>query len=299
VGDRPINVRPSTSNLVRPVRAPIVALLTGIFAASAMSIGFPQALAQESSLRSRQLEGSETHRVLVIPVNLRGRTPPVVDRKQITQALYGAEDSVASRYRAISYGKIEFAGSDSDVIDPVTLSEPADFCGTGLGRLAGEAEEELRRRGMSREPYKHLVFVIPKDAPCWWTGVSDIGGSRVWVKATTAKALQHELGHNLGMDHAVHWRSSEAEGSDLMGSGGTSLNAPHVVQMGWLQSYPGKVVELTQAADVTLEALEPIPGSPLCRRWRSYARRPAQTPITCPTALPPQPIRHQTSSPED
>jgi hypothetical protein len=196
---------------------------------------------------------------LVIPVNLHGRAPVVVDRKQVAQALYGTENSVASRYRAISYGKVEFAGSEDDVVDAVTLSEPADFCNTGLKRLASEAEDDLRRRGIPKQSYQHFVFVIPKDAPCWRTGVGDIGGNRVWVKATTAKALQHELGHNLGLNHAVNWRGFDAEGSDFMGSGETSLNAPHVVEMGWLQRFPGKVVELSQAADVTLESLEADP----------------------------------------
>ena len=103
------------------------------------------------------------------------------------------------------------------------------------------------------------MFVIPADAPCWWTGVGDIGGNRVWVKATTANALQHELGHNLGMNHAVHWQNSDADDSDFMGSGGASLNAFHVVAMGWLRRYPGKVVALDAAADVTLEPLEADP----------------------------------------
>jgi hypothetical protein len=258
VGEHPINVLLSMQNSVRPVPAPIGALLVGTLAASVF-VGFPPTFAEESSLRLKLLEGPDTHRVLVIPINLRGRAPLTVDRKQILQALYGAEDSVASRYRAVSYGKVEFAGSDRDIVDPITLSEPTNFCDTGLGRLAAEAEQELRRQGVSRGPYKHFLFVIPKDSPCWWTGVGDIGGNRVWVKATTAKALQHELGHNLGMNHAVHWRSSDADGSDFMGSGGNSLNAPHVVEMGWLKGYPGKVVELTAAADVTLEALEADP----------------------------------------
>jgi len=186
----------------------------------------------------------------------------VADSRQIAQALFGDADSVASRYRAASYGKVEFAGSESDIVAPVTLSEPTDFCNAGLGRLAGEAEDELRRRAMPLDGYQHVVFVIPKNAPCWWTGLGDIGGKRVWVKATTAKALQHELGHNLGMNHAVRWRGTDADDSDFMGSGATSMNAPHIVEMGWLRDYPGKVVELTEAGDVTLEALEAAP-------WRS------------------------------
>ncbi len=228
-------------------------------AALALCIGFPQALAERSL-------APDMRRVLVIPVNLRGRASVAVDPRQIAQALYDAADSVASRYRAASYGKVDFVGSESDIVDPVTLSEPADFCNSVLGRLAGKAEDELRHRAIPLEAYQHIVFVLPKDAPCWWTGVGDIGGKRVWVKATTAKALQHELGHNLGMNHAVRWRGSDADGSDFMGSGGTSLNAPHVIEMGWLRDYPGKVVELVAAGDVTLEALEVAPRqSPLAK----------------------------------
>jgi hypothetical protein len=219
------------ANHIWYVRA--VTLLTSILVASAVSVSLPQVIAQ-------QRQGSEMHRALVIPVNLHGRAPTVVDRQQVALALYGAENSVASRYRTISYGKVEFAGSEGDVVDAVTLSEPADFCNTGLKLLASEAEDDLRHRGIPKESYQHLVFVIPKDTPCWWTGVGDIGGNRVWVKATTAKALQHELGHNLGMNHAVNRRGFDAEGSDFMGSGETSLNAPHVVELGWLQSFPGR-----------------------------------------------------------
>jgi hypothetical protein len=227
--------------------------------AAVLCVGLAPALADQNSLQPRQLGGPDIHRVLVVPVNLRGRTPLALDRKQITQALYGTENSVASRYRAVSYGMLAFAGSDGDVVDPVTLKEPADFCDSGLGRLADAAEDELRGQGIPLRPYQHFVFVIPSDAPCWWTGLGDIGGNRVWVKATTAKALQHELGHNLGLNHALHWNNADAEASDFMGSGGTGLNAPHVVEMGWLRAYPGKVVELKEAGEVTLEALETDP----------------------------------------
>jgi hypothetical protein len=240
-----------TPNISRYLLTLIVAM-SAILAVLMFSVNFGQAVAQ-------QREAPDMHRVLVIPVNLRGREPLVIDRKQIAQALYGVDDSVASRYRAVSYGKVEFTGSENDVADPITLSEPADFCNKGLKKLADEAANEVRGRGVALSDYQHFVFVLPKDAPCWWTGVADIGGNRVWVKATTAKALQHELGHNLGMDHAVYWQKPDAEGSDFMGSGGTGLNAPHVVEMRWLRDYAGKVVELTGAGDVTLEALEADP----------------------------------------
>jgi hypothetical protein len=198
-------------------------------------------------------------RVLVVPVNLVGRSPVSVDRAQVARALYGPDESVASRYRAISYGKVEFVGSVRDVTEPVTVAEPADLCASGLGHLAAEAEDASRRQGARPEEYADVVFVLPADTPCAWAGLGNIGGNRVWVEATTAKALRHELGHDLGMNHGVSWRGFEADSSDFMGSGVASLNAPHVVEMGWLRGFPGKVVELTQAGDLTLETLEADP----------------------------------------
>jgi hypothetical protein len=202
----------------------------------------------------------DIHRVLVIPIVLPDRAPLSIDRAQIAQALFTAGDSVNAQYRALSYGSIAFIGSKDDVIDPVTLKESSEFCNTGLKQLADEAMTEVQRRGIAQAAYQHFVFVIPKDTPCSWTGLGGIGGDRVWLKATTAKAFAHELGHNLGMDHAVRWgTSSEAEGSDLMGSGNAQLNAPHIIQMGWLRDYPGKVIEVTAAGEFTLEALETDP----------------------------------------
>jgi hypothetical protein len=240
------------SNLIRHISAPLVPLLLAILAATTVGMAGPHA-------RAQQPQQQDTRRVLVIPVNLPGRAAVVVDRAQIAQALYGAQDSVASRYRTLSYGKVKFVGSQDDVADPVTLAEPADFCTSGLARLADAAKDAVERPGIALGGFQHFVFVIPQDAPCWWTGLGDIGGNRVWVKATTAKALQHELGHNLGMNHAVNWQNSDAEGSDFMGSGAASLNAPHVIEMGWLKDHPEKVITLTAAADVTLEALEADP----------------------------------------
>jgi hypothetical protein len=75
-------------------------------------------------------------------------------------------------------------------------------------------------------------------------------------------------------------------GSDFMGTGGTSLNAPHVVEMGWLRNDPGKVFQLTGPSEVTLEAPETDPGPSTLPRSQSCAQLPTQTPITCPTELP-------------
>lgn len=229
----------------------------GALAAAAISLAIPHAAAQDARRDSPSIAG--TRRVLVIPVNIPGRAPVAPDREQIAQALFGDRDSVASRYRTISYGKLNFSGSEADIVDPVTVPEPPDLCNSGLGRLAGAAEYAARRQGARYDAATHRIFVVPADFPCNWVGLGGIGGERVWVKATTAKALEHELGHNLGMDHAISWQGFAADASDFMGSGEASLNAPHVAQMGWLDDFPDKITEISAEATVTLELLEAHP----------------------------------------
>lgn len=87
-----------------------------------------------------------------------------------------------------------------------------------------------------------------------------MGGRHVWLRATTVRAFQHELGHNLGMNQAVQWRAlDQPENSDFMGSGAASLNAPHILEMGWLRDDPAKVVELNSAGELTLQPLDADP----------------------------------------
>ena len=139
-----------------------------IMAAMSVSLGVQHAAAQDRPLQPQHSAKPDMHRVLMIPVNLRGRTQLTLDRNQIIQVLYGKENSVASHYHLVSFGEVEFAGSNRDVVDPVTLPEPVDFCNTGLGHLSGAAESEMQRRGIALSAYQHFVFVLPKDAPCWW-----------------------------------------------------------------------------------------------------------------------------------
>ena len=201
---------------------------------------------------------AETRRVLVVPVVLAGDAP-VVDKAQIVEALFGATNSVAAHYRAVSYGAVDFAGSAADVADPVHVDTPNSLCGAGLGHLADEARSQVANRGVDLGLYRHFVFLLPPDTPCGWIGLGDIGGNRVWAKAATTNLLQHELGHNLGMNHALRWGARGPDASDFMGSDAPTLNAPHVLQMGWLDAYPGKTIKIADDADVTLEALEADP----------------------------------------
>ena len=204
---------------------------------------------------------ADEHRVLSVLVKVAGRRPLRATRAQVARAIGGAEDSVAVRFKKMSYGQLSFTASPADVVGPITVVEPPDFCETGYLKLADAADAAVRQSGVDVSSYDHVAYVIPSDVPCWWTGLGIIGGRRVWVKATTVRAFQHELGHNLGLDHALRWTKTGAEESDIMGSASTGLNAPHVAQLNWLASFPGKQIEVTSATTLTLEPLEGAPAA--------------------------------------
>lgn len=179
-------------------------------------------------------------RILVVLVNVPGRKPLAASREQIVRALFGANDSVAALYREMLYGQVEFVGGPRDVVGPFSITEPPDFCGKGAGVLASDADAAAQNAGADLAGYDYFAYVIPPDMPCWWTGLGLIGGPRVWVKAGTTHAFLHELGHNLGMNHALYWTKSSSEGSDFMGTSASGLNAPHVIELRWLDAFREK-----------------------------------------------------------
>lgn len=201
------------------------------------------------------------HRVVVLFVNVPGKKSLSSTRAQVAAALFTGEDSAAARYRRVSYGQVDFPGSAADVVGPFTVQDSGDFCETGYQRLADAADAAARASGVDLDRYDHVAYLIPPDMPCWWTGLGIIGGKRVWLKAGTARAFQHELGHNLGMNHALFWSSSKSEASDIMGTADYGLNAPHLAQLKWLDAFPGKVVEVPAARELALETIEADPNS--------------------------------------
>jgi hypothetical protein len=61
------------------------------------------------------------------------------------------------------------------------------------------------------------------------------------------------------MNHALYWTRSASEDSDFMGTSSYGLNAPHLVQLHWLDAFPRKVVEFATARELDLETLEEDP----------------------------------------
>ncbi len=142
--------------------------------------------------------------------------------------------SVDNLYRETSRGQVSFSGQ---VVGPYTLDAAStDPCDDYAWARA--ADSQAAAAGVDVSAYARKVYVLPSST-CPAAGLAELAvtPSRAWVfTCDVPHVYAHELGHNLGMQHASTETSEYGDNSDIMGMQGglMPLNAPHKAQMGWL-----------------------------------------------------------------
>jgi Gametolysin peptidase M11/NPCBM-associated, NEW3 domain of alpha-galactosidase len=141
--------------------------------------------------------------------------------------------SVADLYRACSLGQVSLSG---DVVGPFTI----DFASTDACDPSGwlrATNDQAAANGVNVSAYVHRIYVMPRNT-CPAAGYAGIGGGSALIFGCDLPGLYaHELGHNLGMDHASTYASEYGDLTDPMGLSEILLkgvNAPHRHQLGWL-----------------------------------------------------------------
>lgn len=124
-------------------------------------------------------------------------------------------------------------------------SRCADREFVGWAQYAERYAKNILRVDLSKYPYR--LFVVPYTIPgCNWLGLADVGGCgsadgcRAWIKGGpegyNLGAAFHELGHNLGLRHAMGPEGDEY--GDYTGAMGGCCdvrchNAPQAWALGW------------------------------------------------------------------
>jgi hypothetical protein len=142
--------------------------------------------------------------VAVIMVNFASlpATPWTADDARA--AVFTAPASLNAFEQEQSFGAVALAGklrADGDVFGWYTIPQGTATCEpdawmAGANAAAGGA-------GVDLTGYQHRIYVFPRVAACAWSGAADMPGTDSFINGSLAvRVLAHELGHNLGAEHA-------------------------------------------------------------------------------------------------
>jgi len=163
--------------------------------------------------------------------------PPECSMQEINDLLWekNATYSIDGLYRTISGGNLWFAGQVVGVYTLPYLSTD-DY---DLNGWADALNNEALRNKINPADYNRVIYVIPPNT-IGYAGLASFGGNHTnaWIFSCRSPDLYaHELGHNLGMNHAAIPTFDYGDVSDFMGLGMQTwrgLNLPHLIQMGWM-----------------------------------------------------------------
>jgi len=193
----------------------------------------------------------------------------------IQDVFSGPPPSVDNFYARSSGGQYSL---HSDVFGWFTTSVAIGTCNIGV--LADQADALATASGVDLTLYQHKVYIFPSNTACHFAGTANWPGQRSWqnlspASCTTANrcnqdfhSLVHEIGHNLGLDHAASYICTNAgvhvvlsdtctqneygDQFDIMGCCQPSLfSNVHRLQLGWIPASQLVTVTTTQTLTIT------------------------------------------------
>ncbi len=187
--------------------------------------------------------------VLATLVHVCGRVPPITHQG----VLDVLRKDVSETFRECTFGRVVLPPDSVRVVEaPVEVPCPGagtDACPTDAWGAAVDAVTKPA-------PGVHRVYVLPDEAACNFGGLGYVNCAnergatcRVWINggvANSSDTYVHELGHNLGLNHAKSRDFAVPGGADIpygdasdaMGSccDVRCFNAPHLEQLGVLEA---------------------------------------------------------------
>lgn len=154
-------------------------------------------------------------KVLVLLVNFSNTITPTLTTEQARANVFTGAESANEYFKAASLNRFSLSGvqrSDGDVVGWLTIPHINDYCNLLLTTIWTQAADSAARdNGYEPNQYNSVIYVFP--TLC--RGAAGIGTmgkvgdttlqQRAWFLATSFRdfsVIVHELGHNLGLDHA-------------------------------------------------------------------------------------------------
>lgn len=225
--------------------------------ASLLLIFFSFTSIAKSRNAARELPvNSGTRRVLALPIQFVD-TPLTCSTEDLKSTLFTAPNSVAALYAEMSYGGTSL---DGEVLAPLVVNAENGTCEWEL--WSQMALEAAAASGVDVTSYQHRIFLFPAGL-CNPTAFSELGQTNIYNFGLCGEVFSHahEIGHNIGFNHASTPIQETGDLSSLMGAPEkpVHLNTVEKEKAGWI---PGdKIAEFTLSGDYVLSSSQRLVGS--------------------------------------
>lgn len=217
-------------------------------------------------------------KAVIIVANFQDKSAPMTVAQAAANMYSTTAKSVDGDYRETSYNQLGWnpdtnGDGQPDVYGPYTIPYTSTSA-CDYYAWATAAKSLATSAGVNLSLYQHLVYIMPANS-CGYGGVANVGCGtqcQAWIFYNYADMMAHELGHNLGMGHAmvdlnnngiIDSTQSEQYGdySDFMGYGAVGLrqvNERHKIYENWLPASSEKITTINAAGtyNLTLSASE-------------------------------------------
>eukprot|EP00966_Prymnesium_polylepis_P117824 2723981-Prymnesium_polylepis.1 len=140
-----------------------------------------------------------------------GNRPPAKfgmgETQEVLSQTYTLEENLAGLFTVSSYGLLTLQPPPVGRVEKLDMGNTSyttvvpNFCADLIAGETTRALSLLSDAGIdtSTSAFDIIEFILPSDSGCWFAGMAEQQGQRMWIDSPSLQTRTHEVGHTIGM----------------------------------------------------------------------------------------------------